>query len=173
MATNVIKSKNIISGGKNAVPMPKRSNHKKIVNGLQGGSVMTPFVEKTKSMVDTGCLRKSSAVKESNIPATILYKKLPDDMILIMGFEGFLSLDEIFDKYGRVVAKAYFDYPYHMSGIVNSVFLSGFRMHIIAVGQLFSKAEFTDVRNHINKCGCLLHDVIQAVNDGDVKRIEI
>jgi len=109
-------------------------------------------------------------------PATILYKKLPDDMILITGFENFLNLDEIFDKYGRVIAKAYSDYSYHMTSSIGAVFLSGMEPKYIshvAIGQLFNKHDFSMLIAHVKKCGGLLHDIILAVNGGEVKRIEI
>jgi len=107
-------------------------------------------------------------------PATILYKKLPDNMILITGFENFLTADELMDKYGRVIAKAYNDYPYHMTASLSAVFMEGLdRVSFIAAGQLFHKNDFTQIRNHINRCGSLLHDIIAAVNGGQEKRITI
>jgi hypothetical protein len=107
-------------------------------------------------------------------PATILYKKLPDDMILITGFGGFLSLDEILDRYGRVVAVAYTAYPYYMAGDTRGVIVSGVVGGMrLTVGQLHSKDGFSKIIAHVKKCGGLLHDIIAAVNGGEVKRIEI
>ena len=106
-------------------------------------------------------------------PATILYKKLPDDMILITGFENFLSLDDIFDKYGRTVTKTYADYPYSMVGVSGAIVLVGFGSSSARIGELFGKQKFSSLIAHVKKCGSLLHDIIRAVNDGQVRRIEI
>jgi hypothetical protein len=112
--------------------------------------------------------------KPTGKPATILYKKLPDDMILITGFEGFLSLDEIFDKYGRVVATTYSGYSYYIYGMPGSIFVSGLAAFgAVRTGQIYNKVEFSHLIAHVKKCGVLLHDIIQAVNAGEVKRIEI
>jgi len=106
-------------------------------------------------------------------PAVILYKKLPDDMILITGFEGFLSLEEIFDKYGKVVAKTYVSFPYHMAGITEALYLVGLNGTPTTVGKVLSKDEFSRLVAHVKKCGGLLHDIILACDKGEVKRIEI
>lgn len=113
-------------------------------------------------------------VKPIGKPATILYKKLPDDMILITGFEDFLSLDEIFDKYGRIVAAAYSGYQNHMFGALGGVFLPGLGSTAsLMVGKLLHKQELSEIVAHVKKCGGLLHDIIQACDKGEVKRIEI
>jgi hypothetical protein len=149
METKVNKASNIISN-KNAriIPVPRRSHHKKITN------VMT-------NQAPTGK------------PATIFYKKLPNDMILITGFENFLSLEEIFDKYGKVIAKTYFDFPYHMAGMTGALYLVGLNTTPTIVGKVLSKDDFSKLVTHVKKCGGLLHDIIQACDKGEVKRIEI
>lgn len=112
--------------------------------------------------------------KSTGKPATILYKKLPDNMILITEFENFLSLDEIFDKYGRVVATTYSAYSYFMYGIPGSVFVAGLAgFGAIRTGQKYNKVEFSTFVSHVKKCGGLLHDIIQTVNGGEVKKIII
>jgi len=152
MAAKVTKSKNIFSG-KNAkvIPAPKRSHHKKVI--LTIGTYHPKPIGK---------------------PATILYKKLPDDMILITGFENFLDVEAILDKYGRRVASTYTSYPYNMSGITEAIFLTGLQGVASArIGYVCSKDTFSKLIAHVKKCGGLLHDIIQAVNGGEVKRIEI
>jgi hypothetical protein len=182
MTAKVTKSKNIISG-KNAKIYPKcgsigtsydrvkdetntlkRSHHKKkFIMDCPTGQ-MSPF-----TMNISGSFPKSISKA-----ATILYKKLPDNMILITGFEGFLGLDEIFDRYGRVVAVAYTAYPYYMVGDTKGVIVSGVVGGMrLTVGQLHSKDGFSKIIAHVKKCGGLLHDIIAAVNGGEVKRIEI
>jgi hypothetical protein len=112
--------------------------------------------------------------KLASKPATILYKKLPDDMILITGFENFLDIEGILDKYGRKVASTYTAYPYNMSGVDVVIFpvgLSGITS--IRTGYVCNKSGFSKIVSHVKKCGGLLHDIIQAVNSGEVKRITI
>ena len=120
---------------------------------------------------------RSHKKKVSNIiakPATILYKNLPDDMILITGFENFLSIDDILDKYGRVVAITYNNYPSRMSGDMTGIILYGNNgKSSLRVGETCEKVEFSKIIAHVKKCGGLLHDIILAVNGGEVKRIQI
>ena len=120
---------------------------------------------------------RSHKKKVSNIigkPATILYKKLPDDMILITGFENFLSIDNILDKYGRVIATTYNNYPSRISGDEIGVVLYGNNgKSSLRVGETCEKIEFSKIIAYVKKCGGLLHDIIQAVNGGEVKRIQI
>jgi len=175
MTAKVTKSKNVISG-KNAkiypkgesiqtsydrmkkevkkmIPAPARSHKKKVPMVLPETEFSTYHYAKEDTPFPAGK------------PATILYKKLPDDMILITGFENFLSLDEILDKYGKRVAKAYSDYPHHMTGDTKVVALSGVLIHqSLVIGDLFDKAKFSQIIAHVKKCGGLLHDIIQAVN---------
>src|SRR3990172_6970393 len=118
MAAKVTKSKNIISG-KNAkiTPPPKRSHHNKASPGKGPKYNGTPF---KKTLSD---LMNELGDFERPKPATILYKKLPDNMILITGFENFKSIDNILDQHGRVVAITYNNYPSRMSGDVNGILL--------------------------------------------------
>jgi hypothetical protein len=157
------KSPNIFSG-KNAriTPAPKRSHKKK---------VSVDFNKPVFFRVEEGPVNLVNSISK---PATILYKKLPDDMILITGFDGFLSLDEIFDKYGRVIAATYAGYICHMFGVSGNLFLSGLGSTTgIAIGKLLHKEELSEIIAHVKKCGGLLHDIIQACEKGEVKRIEI
>lgn len=132
------------------------------------------MVKSTKQAKVISRTTRPDGVQVQNKPATILYKKLPDDMILITGFENFLSADELLDKYGRVIAKAYDNYPYHMTSAMGTVFMEGLTgVSFITAGQIFSRDAFTQIRNHINKCGSLLHGIITAVNGGQEKRITI
>jgi hypothetical protein len=106
--------------------------------------------------------------------ATIFYKKLPDDMILITGFENFMSIDDILDKYGRVVAITYNNYPSRMSGDVGGIILYGNNgKSSLRIGEVCRKDEFSKIISYVKKCGALLHEIIAAVNDGDVKEVRI
>jgi hypothetical protein len=109
-------------------------------------------------------------------PATILYKKLPDDMILITGFENFMGLDDIFDKYGRHIATLYDQYENHIFCHNDVLYIYGISLScggIVMIWQRLSKNEFSNLITHVKKCGGLLHDIILACNKGEVKRIEI
>ena len=153
------------------IPAPKRSHKKKVpivanhlfLDGKEIGGVMTnpPTYHYAEANPTTH-------------PATILYKKLPDDMILITGFENFKSIDDILDQYGRIVTTAYSAYPSHMSGLPGTMFLDGlFGFGAVRIGQVYNKKDFSTIIAHVKKCGCLLHDIIQAVEKGEVKRVEI
>jgi hypothetical protein len=130
-------------------------------------------------------------------PATILYKKLPDNMILITGFENFLTADEIKAKLGEEVARIYFGYTDCMekkftnSGKENiqvgkkpmwslTFAISCGPNKIVSnesndvfVGDIYCKQDFSKLIGRVKKCGSLLHDIIAAVNGGQVKRITI
>ena len=130
-------------------------------------------------------------------PATILYKKLPDNMILITGFENFLTADEVKAKFGEEVARIYFNYNDSMvkkftdTGAVNvqvgkpifglptlSLWLGSSKLandgsRTISISDIYRKQDFSKLIGRVKKCGSLLHDVIAAVNDGQVKRITI
>lgn len=132
--------------------------------------------DKIKSQMTRSHKKKVSVVipKSTGKPATILYKKLPDNMILITGFDNFLSTDEVFEKYGLTVAKAYFAYPSHMSGSFGALSLSGMiNCSILVTGHLCSKDGFSKIISHVKKCGSLLHDIIIACDFGEVKQVQI
>jgi hypothetical protein len=124
--------------------------------------------------------RRKEDVVVSSKPATILYKKLPDDMILITGFEGFLMADELEKKYGKLITETYAAYEYH---IVKEFYSNGQEsLEVVfndedrdgvCVNDVYGKHEFSKIIAHVKKCGGLLHDIIQAVNGGEVKRITI
>jgi hypothetical protein len=167
MTAKVTKSKNIFSG-KNAkiIPAPKRSHHKKIVN--------------PRHISGTGCKPPEGVLAFKDVayckPATILYKKLPDDMILITGFENFLSVVELEKKYGEVIADTYTKYPDKMVKVFDT--FGVVRVHFgyndtVCIGDVFPKKAYCGFVQRVRKCGGLLHDIIQAVNGGEVKRIEI
>ena len=121
----------------------------------------------------TKCLRDCFP-KSTSKPATILYKKLPDNMILITGFENFKTTDEIFMKHGITITKTYSGYPYAMTGDVRGVMLTGLLgCSLLTLGYRCSKKDFSKIIAHVKKCGALLHDIIQACEKGEVKRIEI
>jgi hypothetical protein len=123
--------------------------------------------------------------KLASKPATILYKKLPDDMILITGFENFLTPNQLIEKYGSTVGGMYCGYPNHVYLIHSDIPKQGDYLNLksvvnweeksqrIQVNSLWSKKGFSTIIAHVKKCGGLLHEIIAAVNGGEVKRITI
>ena len=149
------------------IPAPKRSHKKKVTPIING---------KNTNIADAirATLQDAGIPVSTTHPATILYKKLPDDMILITGFENFKSIDDILDQYGRMVATVYAAFSYQVSGVQGAIFLTGLAgFGAVRGGQVYSKHEFSKIIAHVKKCGCLLHDIIQAVERGEVKRAEI
>jgi hypothetical protein len=187
MTAKVTKSKNIISG-KNAKIYPKcgsiGTSYDRVSADIKK-IISTPARSHKKKMsltepcIPWGKVEELRATsldtpKPTPKPATILYKKLPDDMILIVGLEGFMSIDDILDKYGRIIAITYNNYPSRMSGDVIGIVLYGNNgKSSLRIGEVCDKAEFSKIIAHVKKCGGLLHDIIQAINGGEVKRIEI
>jgi hypothetical protein len=107
-------------------------------------------------------------------PATILYKKLPDNMILITGFENFLTMRGIQEKYGWDVISVYGGYPdYMMLGTECIHIYKDHSASTVPLNKIYNKKDFSSLIAHVKKCGSLLHDIIAAVNDGQVKRITI
>lgn len=159
----------------------------------------------TKKVVNTKILSQGKQIEKVKTewtdnpyskPATILYKKLPDNMILITGFENFLTADEVKAKYGEEVARIYFGYTTSMDkkftekGDINiqvgrkqfftvtAITVEGPAKlindcHIVEVGDIYRKQDFSKLVGRVKKCGSLLHDIIAAVNNGPVKRITI
>jgi hypothetical protein len=143
----------------------KRSHHKKVPPVMSVREI---------SKLTLNNIGLESTCKPATKPATILYKKLPDNMILITGIESFINVNEIFDKYGRIVATTYESYQCKMTGEPGMIFLSGLTgFGVVRIGQVYNKHDFSKIIAHVKKCGGLLHDIIQAVNGGEVKRIEI
>jgi hypothetical protein len=85
-----------------------------------------------------------------------------------------MSIDDILDRYGRVIAITYNNYPSRMSGDVSGILLYGHNGKAsLRIGETCEKIEFSKIIAYVKKCGGLLHDIILAVNGGEVKRIEI
>jgi len=139
-------------------------------------SIIDSAIKKLSKSIADNIRRSMSAnvVATKDVPATILYKKLPADMILIVGFENFLTMDDILDKYGRVVTVTYNNYPVRMVGDVGGIIVYGGNgKQSLRIGEVLKKDEFSKTIAHIKKCGSLLHDIITAVNDEEVSRIKI
>jgi len=118
--------------------------------------------------------------------ATIHYQKLPEGRMLIIGFENFLSMDDIKEKHGDIIHDAYFQYPYFMDLCTDTdtgekylslVHYGGGEdiesIQVVSKYDIFTRKEFSKIVAHIKKCGQLLHDIIDARINGMVKSIKI
>lgn len=169
------KASNIFSGKATIIPAGEslQSRFDKAVGENHKASLPRSHKKKVSTVLPATEFG-ASFWKSTGHPATILYKKLPDDMILITGFENFMDADAILDKYGRRVAFTYTSYSYNMSGVAEIIFLVGLPGIIsVRIGYVCSKDTFSKIIAHVKKCGGLLHDIIQACDKGEVKRIEI
>jgi len=119
-------------------------------------------------------------------PATIHYQKLPEGRILIVGFENFLSMDDIKEKHGDIIHDAYFQYPYFMDlctdtdngeKYLSMVHYGGGEdinsIQVVSKYDIITRKEFSKIVAHVKKCGQLLHDIIDARLCGTVKSIKI
>jgi len=160
------------------MPTPKNTESNTNYKNESGTKMATKKIAKSHKTAQkyTGISPIMSTVNVSK-PATILYKKLPNNMILITGFENFLTGEEIKEKYGKKVTDAYQRCPDSMLkrfSINNGdIFIVLADSSKFSAGDVLNKKEFSHLVQRIKKCGSLLHDIIAAVNDGQVKRITI
>lgn len=106
--------------------------------------------------------------------ARVLFKELPEDKILITGFENFMIGEEIAAKYGETIRKQYFEYD---TKVVKKVSLDGFfglrrHLHTYNVGDILDKKEFNQLIGSLKQAGKLLHDLVVA-NKTKAKSITI
>jgi hypothetical protein len=114
------------------------------------------------------------------IPATILYRRMPGDMILIVGFENFLSAEELKSKYGETITEIYLSYQNHLErksytdGSIYIQILEGMEAFFdrLDIGDLLPRKVFSNIVADVKKAGSLLHEVILAQGN-DIRRIEI
>lgn len=95
----------------------------------------------------------------------ICYKKLPGDKVIITGFYGFLTAQEIKENYGEEVYNAYSSNLFSMCLEYNTngeERLMVFDPHIsvmITIGKVFSNETFANIRKVIKQCGNYLHEL--------------
>lgn len=113
-------------------------------------------------------------VLSADLPAVVLFKELPEDKILITGFENFLTGEEIANKYGENIRKQYFKYG---TMILKKIFMDGFSGLLIhdqpyKIDDVLDKKEFNVLIGSLNYAGKLLHDLVKA-NKTKAKSITI
>jgi len=112
----------------------------------------------------------------------IIYKKLPNNMVMIVGFKNFMTAKEIKSKYGEDVAKAYvvvsddsmvMTFESDGSSALKIPLGDGLMSHV-HVGDFYSDDEFSKIIASVKKCGNVLHEIVAAFNtDSNVKEIKI
>jgi hypothetical protein len=112
--------------------------------------------------------------------AQICYKKLPCDKILITGFWNILTAYEIRLAYGKQIADIYFrgedciKKVYCQDGNeAIEVYQSNIDYCTIRIGSVYKKKMFEEIVMQVKKCGNILHEIIEAVNGGEEKTINI
>jgi hypothetical protein len=107
---------------------------------------------------------------------SISYINLPGDKVMVTGIDGFLTMDNVENIYGKVIADIYCNSDIKMRKeylsdgkvriqILNRNGQDGER--IIKVGSnedfIFTKDEFSNIINLVKQCGKRLHDIIEAM----------
>jgi len=151
----------------------------------------------TKKKITTKQLINKLSSNKTPTPAIpfpetrILFKELPNDRILVTGFENFLTVSQIKEKYGEIVTAAYFQgiAVVRLEGDSDQLIISrhqliisrpgdalavkqGWNNTAISINSNFDKKQFGEIIATIKKCVNMLHQIIIAVN-GPVKSIKI
>jgi hypothetical protein len=111
----------------------------------------------------------------------IIYKKLPGNMVMIVGFKNFMSAGEIKNQCGDDVLMAYRCKDYMVksfnesNGIPQLIVPDGNGLSkYLYIDDLLSDDEFSKIIASIKKCGNVLHELIVAFKtDSNVKEIKI
>jgi len=119
---------------------------------------------------------------KEDISTKIIYKKLPGNMVMIVGFKNFMTTKEIKNKYGDDVAKAYvvvsddsmvMTFESDGSCALKVPLGDGLMSHI-HIGDFYSDDEFSKIVASVKKCGNVLHEIVVAFSiDSNVKEIKI
>jgi hypothetical protein len=114
--------------------------------------------------------------------AAILYRKMPQDMIEIVDFEGIMTADELEKEYGEHISDLYLSYHDNMLKRFNShncqqyleIYSQGGRIQI-NIGQLMPKKDFSELVDKVRTCGSLLHQIVEALwsTENTVRKIKI
>jgi hypothetical protein len=105
--------------------------------------------------------------EKPNFPLTgICYKKLPGDKVIITGFYGFLTEEEIEEQHGKDVYNAYainednVFLRYDVNGIEYLVLSTANEFTFnIKVGKVMTKKKFSEIKSIIKQCGNYLHEL--------------
>jgi hypothetical protein len=110
------------------------------------------------------------------LPSAILYKKMPGDMILITGFRGILTADEIEKKYGSQIASVYGANEFRVYGSYSCS--GGFGVCLspgahVYPGHVFQKKDFAKLVVSLKNAGKLLAGIVAACKNAEVKEVEL
>ena len=115
---------------------------------------------------------KKVPAKQDHAPMTILCQRMPEGMVIIKGFENFLTRKELEEKYGEDIVNIYFASPVHAEKIFYAsgqsrieIEINEFRLIQISSGDVMTNKDFSKVCANIKKCGELLHKIIDFQNN--------
>jgi hypothetical protein len=113
----------------------------------------------------------------NEIPETssILYKKMPGDMILITGFRNILTSKEIESKYGKEIWNIYQSSDF-VVGRYNAEGTFGISVkdafHVFP-GKVYQKKHFAGLVVTLKSAGKLLAGIVAACKNAEVKEVEL
>ena len=115
--------------------------------------------------------------EETKAGACIHFKKMPDNMILITGFSGILTREELEKKYGEEIVSVY-------EQCLNHMFLrssEGLRIFTenddipggFGKGSVFNHKTFGEIVAGMKKCGTTLAAIVKTIDSGEIRTIRI
>lgn len=118
---------------------------------------------------------KAKVAKQEEKGTRILYKNISSDQVVILGFEGIMTANEIKGKYLKVVYDAYFKKEESMCLHRKSdeSFVLSIHNGIISPLQVMSNKDFSTLIADMKKCGKRLAEIIKANRENLVKEVRI
>lgn len=122
---------------------------------------------------------KAKVAKQEEKGARILYKNISSDQVVIMGFEGIMTEQEITEKYGTNIVNAY------LCGSNNHYMLLRYMkdgelqlntnmvMPLLRKGTILTNKDFSVLIADMKKCGKRLAEIIKANRENPVKEVRI
>ena len=130
--------------------------------------------------VNFGVTKNTTTVQPLHPRATILYQRMPEGLVLIKGFRGFLTSEELETKYGKEVTAVYFSLPINVEKVVErngevaiELFRQGEECGMINKGDVFSGKEFSKVLGSVRKCGELLEQISASVKLNPIREFKM
>ncbi len=131
--------------------------------------------------------RSRMGEKPKSSLAKVFYRELPDDRIQIVGFENFLSLEEIAIKYGPDIELKYktgTPWMYRIDSKGEELKLYEYRIEIISPDYeachrvyktKYTKVSFNEIIDLMKQCGAHLSKIVKKSREkkSDVKVVEI
>lgn len=118
---------------------------------------------------------KVKVVEQEEKGARILYKNISHDRVVILGFEGIMTANEIKEKYLRVVYDAYFKKKESMCLHRQSddSFVLSIHNEIVKAPQVMDSKNFSALIADMKKCGKRLAEIIKANRENPIKEVRI